>query len=273
MVGDVGGALGRPGVLNQDLAVGVGEGDGAGVPDRDDRGGGQVAVDQERDAADVDGAVAADGQLALSGGTDGLVPTHQVPCGGVWLRGRASWGDGGGVVVRSGCLGHFGGVPGLLRGDAPGQALVGALGVVDEVETVYLLLKLGDGGGQGLLVQVAEQGLVETLVLALGGGVVGLGGDGLDPQGAHVLHQASGDSAPAGVESDAVVGQQTLGHTPGGYAFVEDVDGGLTGLAGGDQGGHRQAGVASWSWKMTTLRPWVMTYSVASSCQQALGAG
>lgn len=24
---------------------------------------------------------------------------------------------------------------------------------------------------------------------------------------------------------------------------------------------------------MTTLRPWVMTYSVASSCQQALGAG
>ena len=66
---------------------------------------------------------------------------------------------------------------------------------------------------------------------------------GSTPQGAHVLHQASGDSAPAGVESDAVVGQQTLGHTPGGYAFVEDVDGGLTGLAGGDQGGHRQAGV------------------------------
>ena len=30
---------------------------------------------------------------------------------------------------------------------------------------------------------------------------------------------------------------------------------------------------ATWSWKMTTLRPWVMTYSVASSCQQALGAG
>ena len=62
--------LGRPGVLDQDLAVNVGEGDGAGVPDRDDRGGGQVAVDQERDATDVDGAVAADGQLALSGGTD-----------------------------------------------------------------------------------------------------------------------------------------------------------------------------------------------------------
>ena len=116
---------------------------------------------------------------------------------------------------------------------------MGALGVVDEVEAVDLLLKLGDGGGQGLLVRVAEQGLVEALVLALGGRVVGLGGDGLDPQGAHVLHQASGDSAPAGVESDAVVGQQTLGHTPGGYAFIEDVDGGLAGLARGDQGGYR----------------------------------
>ena len=87
MAGDVGGALGRPGVLDQDLAVGVGEGDGAGVPDRDDRGGGQVAVDQERDATDVDGAVAADGQLTLPGGTDGLVPTHPVPFDGVWLRG------------------------------------------------------------------------------------------------------------------------------------------------------------------------------------------
>ena len=127
--------------------------------------------------------------------------------------------------------------------DAPGQALVGALGVVDEVEAVYLLLKLGDGGGQGLLVQVAEQGLVEALVLALGGGVVGLGGDGLDPQGAHVLHQASGTASSGGVEGDAVVGQQTLGHAPGGYAFVEDVDGCLAGLARGDQGGHRQAGV------------------------------
>ena len=56
VVGNVGGALGRPGVLDQDLAVGVGEGDGAGVPDRDHRGTGQVAVHQERDPADVDGA-------------------------------------------------------------------------------------------------------------------------------------------------------------------------------------------------------------------------
>ena len=70
-------------------------------------------------------------QIAMTGGTDGLVPMHPAPCGGVLLRVWASWGDGGGVVVRSGCLGHLGGVPGLLRGDAPGQALVGALGVVE----------------------------------------------------------------------------------------------------------------------------------------------
>lgn len=30
---------------------------------------------------------------------------------------------------------------------------------------------------------------------------------------------------------------------------------------------------SSWSWKITHLRPPVSTYSVASSCQQALGAG
>ena len=168
MVGDVGDAFGRPVVLDQDLAVDVGEGDGGGVPDRGGSVPGQGAADQERDAADVDGAVAGDGQLALAGGTDGLVPMHPAPCGGVLLRVWASWGDGGGVVVRSGCLGHLGGVPGLLRGDAPGQALVGALGVVDVVEAVDLLLELGDGVGQGLLVQVAEQGLAEALVVARG---------------------------------------------------------------------------------------------------------
>ena len=77
----------------------------------------------------------------------------------------------------------------------------------------------------------------------VGGGPVGSAGGGFDAQGAHVLHQAAGDSAPAGARGRAVVGQQALGHAPGGYALVEDVDGRLTGLARGDQGGHRQAGV------------------------------
>ena len=56
MVGDVGDAFGRPVVLDQDLAVDVGEGDGGGVPDRGGSVPGQGAADQERDAADVVGA-------------------------------------------------------------------------------------------------------------------------------------------------------------------------------------------------------------------------
>ena len=44
-----------------------------------------------------------------------------------------------------------------------------ALGVVEVVERVDLGLELGQGLGERLLVEVAEQGLVEPLVLALGG--------------------------------------------------------------------------------------------------------
>ena len=106
---------------------------------------------------------------------------------GASRAGSVGGGDGVGVVARSGRPGDLGGVPGLLRGDAPGQALVGALGVVDVVEAVDLLLELGDGVGQGLLVQVAEQGLAEALVVARGWWACrGFGGGGFDAQGAHV---------------------------------------------------------------------------------------
>ena len=182
--------------------------------------------------------------FALAAGGDGPAPVRRSAPGGRVARGFAAGGDGVGAVARSGCPGHLGGVPGLLRGDAPGQALVGALGVAGCGRSGRPVSRgLGDGVGQGLPARVAEQGLAEALVLALGGGPVGSAGGGFDAQGAHVLHQAAGDSAPAGVEGRAVVGQQALGHAPGGYALVEDVDGRLTGLARGDQGGHRQAGV------------------------------
>ena len=199
VVRDVGGALARPGALDQDLAVGVGEGDGAGVPGRDHRGTGQVAVGQERDATDVDGAVAADGQLAFPGGTDGLVPMRPAPCGGVLLRAWASWSDGGGVVVRSGCLSYLGGVPGLLRGDAPGRALVRGR---------CRCRPRSRWGTSWAATPLLKTSMAAWLV-----------------------------SLEATREATA----------------------------------RREW--SSWSWKMTTLRPWVMTYSVASSCQQALGAG
>lgn len=152
--------------------------------------------------------------FALAAGGDGPAPVRRSAPGGRVARGFAAGGDGVGVVARSGCPGHLAGVLGLLRGDAPGQALVGALGVVDVVEAVDLLLELGDGVGQGLPARVAEQGLVEALVLALGGGPVGSAGGGFDAQGAHVLHQAAGDSAPAGARGRAVVGRAGAGCAP-----------------------------------------------------------
>ena len=86
--------------------------------------------------------------------------------------------------------------------------------------------------------------------------------------------RAAGDSAPAGARGRAVVGQQALGHSPGGHAPVEDVDGRLTGHRPGrpgrpPPGGSGRPGAG----QITALRPPARTYSVASSCQQALGAG
>ena len=126
-----------------------------------------------------------------------------------------------------------------MRRDAPGQGLVGALGVVDEVEVVDLALELFDGGGHRLGVEVAEQGAVEALVLALGGGLVGLARDRRNPQGADVLHQTAGHAAAGGVQCEPVVGEQALGHPTGGDALVEHGDGRLAGLRAGDQGGDR----------------------------------
>ena len=84
----------------------------------------------------------------------------------------------------------------VLGCDPSGQSLVGALGVVDVVEGVDLGLQLGQGVGQWLLVEVAEQGLMEAFVLALGGRLVRLAGDRLDPQRGDVLDELAQVSAP-----------------------------------------------------------------------------
>ena len=52
----------------------------------------------------------------------------------------------------------------MQRCDPAGRALLRTLGVVDDVESVDLFLQLFEGGGDGLLVEPAEQGLVEALV-------------------------------------------------------------------------------------------------------------
>jgi len=77
----------------------------------------------------------------------------------------------------------------LLWGDPVGQGLVGALGVVDVIEEVDLSLQLAQAAGERLLVEPPEQGLVESLVLALGGRLARLAGDGLGSQGSQVGDQ------------------------------------------------------------------------------------
>lgn len=70
-------------------------------------------------------------------------------------------------------LGLGGGVPRGLGCDASGESLVGPFSVVDVVERVDLGLQLAQPVGEWLLVEVAEQRLVEAFVIALGRGLVG----------------------------------------------------------------------------------------------------
>ena len=74
--------------------------------------------------------------------------------------------------------------------------MVGTLGVKDVVERVDLGLEFGQRLRDGLLVEVAKQGLVEAFVLALGGWLVGLAGDGLHPQGTNVADELADVPAP-----------------------------------------------------------------------------
>jgi hypothetical protein len=74
---------------------------------------------------------------------------------------------------------------------------VRSFGVVDLIEGVDLGLQLGEGLGERLLVQKAEQGLVEPLVLALSGRFVGLAGDRFDPEPGHVINEMA-DIAASG---------------------------------------------------------------------------
>jgi hypothetical protein len=67
--------------------------------------------------------------------------------------------------------------------------------VIDLVEAIALLLQLLKTRGDGLLVKVTEQGLVEAFVLALGGRFIGFAGDRLDPKRGDIGHQRTQDPA------------------------------------------------------------------------------
>jgi hypothetical protein len=84
------------------------------------------------------------------------------------------------------------------------------LGVVDDVEPVDVFLQLFEGGGDGLLVEPAEQGLVEALVLAPRGRLVGLAGDRLDAERGDVGDELPDNTASGRVQRDPVVAEQPL---------------------------------------------------------------
>lgn len=117
---------------------------------------------------------------------------------------------------------------------------MGALGVVDVVEFVDLTLQLGDGGGDGLLVEPAEHGLMEPFVLALGRGTARAAGDRLDTQAGDVAHQLAVPATPRRVQRHPVIGEQSLRDTPGGDAVPDHCQRGLAGFPGGDQRRDRE---------------------------------
>ena len=88
---------------------------------------------------------------------------------------------------------------------------MGTLGVVDVVERVDLGLQLRERVGERLLVEVAEQGLVEAFVLALSGRLVRLAGDRLGAQRGNMCDELADDATPRRVQREPVVGQQPLG--------------------------------------------------------------
>jgi hypothetical protein len=151
----------------------------------------------------------------------------------------AATGDCDGEAGLSGRRGSATGcrVPVLLRCETRWHPLVLSFGVIDPVKLIDLRLELTEGRNHGLLVEEAEQCLMETLVLALRGRLVGLAGDRRDTELGDVIDELAHDPPPAAT-SDATARREW----------------------------------SSTSWRMTDLRLTVRTYSVASSSQHAFGA-
>ena len=116
----------------------------------------------------------------------------------------------------------------------PWQPLVWSFEVIDLVKLIDLHLELTEGRSHGLLVEEAEQGLMETFVLALRGRLVGLSGDRLDTEPGDVIDEMAHDPSPRRVQRDTVVRQQSLRGTVHSDSFRNDVNCGVRGLAASD---------------------------------------
>jgi len=106
------------------------------------------------------------------------------------------------------------------------------------VERVDLGLQLGQGVGQRLFVQVAEQRLVKAFVLALGGWLVGLARDRFHAKRLGVFDELADTAAARRVESGPVVGEQSLGYSMSRNRLVKHGDRGVGGLARRYVGAH-----------------------------------
>jgi len=87
-------------------------------------------------------------------------------------------------------------VSGLLWCDMPWQTLEWSFGGKDPVKLIDLRLELTEGRSHGLG-EEAEQGLMETLVLAVRGRLVGLCGDRLDTGPGDVINELAHEVSPA----------------------------------------------------------------------------
>ena len=150
------------------------------------------------------------------------------------------------AVVCAGWPGRIGlrcRIPRLLRGGPAGKSLMGPLGVVDDIELVHLRLQFLKRFGEGLFVEVAEQGLVEAFVLALRGRLVGLPGDRLHPERGDVSDQLPQHPASGRVQRRPVIAEQPLRNTVCGDAFADDRDRALGRFTPGNMRRDREAGV------------------------------
>lgn len=96
-----------------------------------------------------------------------------------------------------------------------------APGVVDVVEPVDLGLQLRELLGERLFVEVAEQGLVEAFVRALGGRPVGRAGDRLGAPFLRAHHEPAQHPTLSRMERGTVVRERPLEHAVGAPSLVE----------------------------------------------------
>lgn len=120
---------------------------------------------------------------------------------------------------------------------------MGPLGVVDDIELVHLRLQFLKRFGEGLFVEVAEQGLVEPFVLALRGRFVGFAGDRFHSESGDIGDELADNTASGWVQSTPVTAQQPLRNTMRFDAFPHHSQGSFSGFTPGNVGGDREAGV------------------------------